>query len=273
MERNPASPLLEAAEPPAAYVENATGTSPVVLCCEHASNRLPARLRTLGVGAETLASHIAWDPGALSVARAISNAIDAPLVRQRYSRLVVDCNRQLHASDLIVEGNGRIEVPGNMGLSPAERQARIDGVHTPYHKALTSVIDNSIAALGLAFVVSIHSFVPAYNGEPRPWQLGVCYAPGDRFARALLAGLRRIAAGWVVGDNQPYYFEPDADYTLKVHCVDRALPGALIEVRQDVIATREAQRRLGTTIGACLAGLVSKPAAYGSGSRGRHEWR
>ena len=55
------------AEQPVAAVDNPQGRSPILLICEHASNRLPARYGTLGLTSSELESHIAWDPGALGV--------------------------------------------------------------------------------------------------------------------------------------------------------------------------------------------------------------
>ena len=58
--------------PEAVRVMNGAGRSPVVLVCDHASNHLPERFGSLGLAAADLVAHIAWDPGALPVSRALS---------------------------------------------------------------------------------------------------------------------------------------------------------------------------------------------------------
>ena len=63
--------LLAGEEAPALLV-NGDGRSHYVLVCEHASNRLPTSLGTLGLPRSELQRHIAWDIGAEQVARLLS---------------------------------------------------------------------------------------------------------------------------------------------------------------------------------------------------------
>lgn len=93
--------FFSADEDDAVAVENADGDSGILLVCEHASATLPARYGDLGLATETLSSHIAWDPGALAVARFLSQKLDATLVFQRFSRLIYDCNRPPESLSLI----------------------------------------------------------------------------------------------------------------------------------------------------------------------------
>ena len=116
--------------------ENPEGTGPFVIVCDHASNRIPEDYKSFGFADDALATHIAWDPGALAVARRLSAALDAPLLWPDVSRLVIDCNRAPDASSLIVtESEGR-KVEANRALSEAERARRLDRIHTPYHAAI-----------------------------------------------------------------------------------------------------------------------------------------
>jgi predicted N-formylglutamate amidohydrolase len=86
---NPAAPLLAADEPPAFLEIPSLGRSPFIVVADHAGARIPRRLANLGLPAAELERHIAWDIGALGVARRVAAAIDAPLVAQNYSRLRV----------------------------------------------------------------------------------------------------------------------------------------------------------------------------------------
>ena len=227
-------PLLGQDEPPALEVVNAKGSSRVVLVCDHAANRIPQRLGNLGLNAAQLASHIAWDPGAAAVARSLSEQLDAPLVLSAYSRLVIDCNRPLPSEESIAEQSAGIQIPGNHALSLAQMQRRIDALFRPYHDA----IDRLLAACAQRpnLLLSIHSFTPDWSDQPRPWHIGISGWRETQFAARLLAALARNDE-FVVGDNQPYAIEDKIDYTIPVHCDAHGIPGVMIEIRQDGIAT------------------------------------
>ena len=94
--------LLGADDPPPFDVFGREAPSPFVIICDHASRRLPRALGSLGLSSGALATHVAWDIGALGVARALASALDAFVAWQRYSRLVIDCNRPLSSADSIV---------------------------------------------------------------------------------------------------------------------------------------------------------------------------
>ena len=227
-------PLLAADEPPCVETVNADGRSSLVLVCDHAANRVPRRLGSLGLDALQLADHISWDPGAADVARRLSAELDAPLVLSGYSRLVIDCNRPLRSAESIAEQSGGVPVPGNRGLSPGERQSRIDALFRPYHAAIARLLDARTERPSL--LLSIHSFTPVLNGRPRPWHIGVSCGRDRRLAALMLGALAR-SGDFSVGDNQPYPIEDAIDYTIPVHGEGRGLPSAMIELRQDGIQT------------------------------------
>src|SRR4051794_3028810 len=87
----------------AAEVDNPDDRARIVIVCDHASNRIPAHLRDLGLAPDDLVRHIAWDPGALGVSRSLARRLDAPLVHSRVSRLVLDCNREPGLFDSVPE--------------------------------------------------------------------------------------------------------------------------------------------------------------------------
>ena len=226
--------LLEPAESPAFEVVNAHGGGSAVLVCDHASNRVPHRLGSLGLDPAQLAEHISWDPGAAEVARRLSIHLDAPLVLSGYSRLVIDCNRQLGRADLIAECSAGVPVPANSGLSPKDRDRRINTLFEPYHRAIGTLLDSR--AHRPTLLLSIHSFTPVLAGRPRPWHVGVSHGRDRRLAALLLSALAHDA-DVVVGDNQPYPIDAAVDYTLPVHGEGRSVLNVMIEIRQDGIAT------------------------------------
>src|SRR4051794_22900652 len=210
------------AEDPVALIENPQGGSSILLVCEHASNRLPARYGSLGLTAEELESHIAWDPGALGVALELSRLLDAPLIHAAVSRLVLDLNREPSAPDSIWTVSERTVIPGNRDLDPAERALRVRKVYDAFHGAVERFLDERLAAGRMRAVVSIHSFTPVYRDVPRPWHVGLIFDRDEHFARAVEAGLRKDPE-LTIGMNQPYSPADRVFHTLERHAAWRGL--------------------------------------------------
>lgn len=228
------SGLLADDEPPPFELVNATGRSVVVLVCDHASNRVPRSLGNLGLGPEQLAGHIAWDPGAAAVARGLSARLDAQLILGEWSRLVIDLNRPLASTESIPEESDKVRIPGNLGLSGAERARRISALFDPYHRAVAALLEKRRAQRTL--LLSIHSFTPTLDGQERPWHVGIASGTDRRLAVPLIAALGRHG-DLRVGDDQPYDIDPAFDYTLPTHGEGRGLPHAMIEIRQDQLGS------------------------------------
>jgi predicted N-formylglutamate amidohydrolase len=232
--------LLDPDEPPPVIVEHAESRAPVVFVADHAGRRLPRRLGDLGLAALELERHIAYDIGILPVAQTLARAFDAPFVAQTYSRLVVDCNRPPHVAQSIPEISELTEIPGNLNLSQAARQARIDALFRPYHGAIEALLEARAAAGLRTVLIAMHSFTPTFRGIPRPWLIGLLYNRDSRLARPLLELLNRDSAPYV-GDQLPYVVHDESDYTLPVHGERRGLPHVGIEIRQDLIAEAQGQ--------------------------------
>jgi len=214
---------------------NPDGKSAFVLTCDHASNHVPPQYGMLGLTADDLLRHIAWDPGALAVARLVAAKLDATLVEARISRLVIDCNRSLDAPDLIAEISESTPIPGNVGLSQSEREARIRHTWKPYHDAVEALIKARLSEGRDTRLISIHSFSPIYKGVARPWQVGVVHDEDTRLAAPLIEALK--ANGELrVGVNEPYSPADRVYFTLERHARSHGLPCAMIEIRNDEIA-------------------------------------
>ncbi len=247
--------LLMEDEPSAVTVERPGGTSDFILACDHASRQIPRTLGTLGLSETELSSHIAWDIGAAGVARLLAERLDATLIMQNYSRLVIDCNRPPAASDSIPSRTEWGQISGNEHLSPAEIVARTGEIFTPYHDELRTILDQRQRDRRQTLLVAVHSFTPTYRGESRPWHIGVMYRHDARLAAALLKLLRKDER-LQVGDNEPYAIDDDSDYTLPLHGESRGIAHVGLEIRQDLIADEAGQK----TWAGRLASLLKQAA-------------
>jgi predicted N-formylglutamate amidohydrolase len=241
--------------PPPVRVLNGAGRSPYVLLCEHASRFIPDDCNGLGLGAADLSRHIAWDIGAADVAQSLSQALDAPLVLAGYSRLLIDLNRPIGSPTSIPEISETTPIPGNLGLTAAERARRVALYFDPYQAAVRRLLDARQQAAQPTTVIGVHSFTPVYKGAARPWHAGILYRKSQDFGHALAEALG--GASQSVAENEPYQIEDDSDYTVPVHGEARGLDAVLIEIRQDLIAAKNGAAawaaRLGRALVACSA--------------------
>ena len=238
----PVSPPLVGLHDPAPFtVHNRHGASPFLLLVDHAGQRVPATLNGLGLPQAELDRHIGWDIGIAGVTAALARKLDAFAIEQTYSRLVIDCNRPLTSPTLMPEMSDGTVIPGNAGLTAAQRQQRIDSIHVPYHARVSAELDRRRATGRPTLLVMMHSFTPAMNGTARPWHAGVLYHRDTRFAHRLLHALRD-EGDLTVGDNQPYSVSNASDYAVPVHGEGQGLVHVALEIRQDLIADAAGQR-------------------------------
>jgi predicted N-formylglutamate amidohydrolase len=238
-----AEKLLGANDPAPLGLRNEKASSPFLLICDHAGNAVPKSLHNLGLPRSELERHIGYDIGILGVSEILSDMLMAPLVFQRYSRLVVECNRIATAPDSIALMSDGTAVPGNIGLDESARRARHAEIAEPYHKEIVSRLDDR-QAQGLPLVLlSMHSFTPSLLAKPapRPWHVGLCYDKTSRFSLEILKVLDKHT-DIVVGRNEPYGVNMPHDYSIPIHGEARGIPYAEFEIRQDLITTAEGQR-------------------------------
>jgi predicted N-formylglutamate amidohydrolase len=245
-------------------VENPDGIGPFVIVCDHASNCIPAEYQSFGFADDALQTHIAWDPGALAVARLLSASFDATLFWPDVSRLVIDCNRAPGASSLIVvESEGR-PVPANRDLNEDERSRRLDRIHTPYHAAIDACLTRRQASRLTTSLIAIHSFTPVYLGRARPWQIGIVFGDDRRLADLLIHRLKTDTA-LMVGINEPYSPADQVYYTVERHAAPLGLPAAMIEIRNDEIGDDAGQQSWADRLATIL--VAAEPRLAGA----RHE--
>ncbi|WP_337267022.1 N-formylglutamate amidohydrolase [Oryzifoliimicrobium ureilyticus] len=232
-------------------VERPSARSAVLLICEHASPRLPRGFGDLGLSREALASHIAWDPGALAVARGLSVALDATLIHQTYSRLIYDCNRPPDAAGAMPARSEIYDIPGNENIAESERIARTEALYIPFHAAVSREIALRKARKRETVIVTIHSFTPVYYGRQRAVEIGILHDTDSRFADAMLHAAEGVA-GFRTERNEPYGPEDGVTHSLILHGIAQGLRNVMIEVRNDLLQDEAGQKVVTGYLGALI---------------------
>ncbi len=252
--------LIGPGEPPPFRVFNPKGRASVLVVCDHASRRIPAALNNLGLDELALGRHIASDIGAAEVAEDLARRIDAPAVLAGYSRLVVDCNRQLEDPTSILAVSDGEFIPGNHGLTPDAKRERIRQFFDPYHDAIRRRIESFERRSVIPALIAVHSFTPVFQETHRPWQVGILWDTDPRIPVPLMEGLAE--RGVVVGDNEPYSGRAPSDYTIDHHAEATGLPHVSIEVRQDLVEHREGAARWAEVLADVLQPILANPGLY-----------
>jgi predicted N-formylglutamate amidohydrolase len=255
--------LLAPGEPSPVLEERTHGRSNFVIVVDHAGARIPARLGRLGLPDSELQRHIAWDIGALGLARAMSEALDAPLIAQNYSRLVIDCNRNPAMPTSIPEISEYVAVPGNLECSATQLAARRMEVFEPYHDRIRALLEERRSAGRPTILIAQHTMTDVYKGVRREMHGAVLYNRDRRFAGLVLDMLRREPE-LTFADNQPYFVSDETDYTIPTHGEARALPHVEIEIRQDLVSEEPGQRDWARRL---VAALRSAEEAFSSAGR------
>lgn len=233
--------------PPSFQMRRPDATGPFVIVCDHATNHVPFELHDLGLSADDLSRHIAWDIGAAAITEILSERFDSPAILCGTSRLVIDCNRQLDAPDLIPPVSDGTSIPGNADLSETDRQNRIRQYFQPYHDAIEQLIERRTNTV----LLSIHSMTEKMKDVFRPWPIAVSSYKDRSLVDPLLTELRSMNS-FRVGDNEPYDLDPKVDYSTPYHAIRRGIPHLQIEFRQDEIGSEDGQRLWAGRLGDAL---------------------
>ncbi len=238
-------------------VKGSDGSSPILIVCEHASNLIPATLASLGASEETLSSHAAWDPGALSTAEMLAEKLDATLIYQRFSRLVYDCNRPPSASSAMPEISEVHRIPGNSSLDAQARAMRIREIYRPFHARIADEIDRRASEQRRTVLVTMHSFTPIYNGRYRQVQLGILHDTDSRLADRMLRAITSNPEYWT-GRNEPYGPRDGVTHTLQLHGIANCLENVMIEIRNDLISDSAGQEKAASYLAGILRATVQR---------------
>ena len=247
--------LLSSDEPTPFVILNPDSVVPLLLVCDHASNRFPQSLGSMGLDYPDRVSHMTLDIGAGAIAEVLADKLGATAVLSQYSRLIVDCNRELSDNSVFLENSEGIDIPGNQNLSSSEKERRISEIYWPYHNAIEAQIcrlrDQGINPV----IISIHSFTPFMNGKDREWEMGVLWDKDQATAEFFLNKL--TDAGFLVGDNEPYSGKAPEDFTIDYHAEPIGLAHVGIEIRQDLIDHDEGVERISDTLQEVISALTA----------------
>lgn len=232
---------------------NPLGSAPIVLVCEHASAFIPAQFDGLGLSQETRLSHAAWDPGALAVATGLAHHLDATLIAACTSRLVYDLNRATTAPDAMPSKSEVFDIPGNTGLTEADRASRIATYYAPFHTAVADILARKEDAI----LVTIHSFTPIYHGQKRPVEFGILHDSDTRLADAMMA-MAKDHTTRDVRRNEPYGPQDGVTHMLQKHGVAEGRANVMIEVRNDLIQTETVQAEIAAELAGWLNAATAK---------------
>ncbi len=256
--------LLGRGEPAPVRVENQLGKSKCVIVCDHASNRVPKALGTMGLSKTDLKKHVAWDPGTEDIGYYLSKKMDAALVLASYSRLVVDLNRGEDAPECMRAESDHIRIPANEGLKPAQKKQRLAEIFYPYHKVLNAQLKRHIDKGFAPLLLSLHSFTPEMDGFKRPWHIGVLWNKEEGIAKRLVESLRKNNPSLRIGDNEPYSLKASnvTKNTISTHAEAHGLPYVIVEFRQDLVGTKAGARKWAEIFLQSLAPVISDPELY-----------
>ncbi len=261
--------LLNDDEPPAFVIRNPDATLPILLVCDHASRLFPKALGTMGLDPGARLCHLAWDIGAGPLTEQLAASLGVTAVLCEYSRLVVDCNRQLMDPGAFLEFGDGVVVPGNRNIQQEDRDRRADEIYWPYHNAIQGQLER-FSKLGVQPVfIAIHSFTPVMNGQYRPCEIGILWDTDRVTAEVFIHDFQD--AGYVVGDNEPYSGKAPQDFTIDHHAEGANLPHVGIEIRQDLIHHDYGVEKLAETMHKIIETLPAriKPTSIASKNPGQ----
>lgn len=226
----------------------------LVLTCEHAGNRIPRsyahRFRT---AARLLASHRGWDPGALTIARALSRRLHQPLLAVTWSRLFVEANRS--------PSNPRIWSPFMRDLRQAERDRILARWWWPHRRQVEAAVARIIARGRRVVHIAVHSFTPELDGEVRNADVSWLYDSRRRqeaaFCRRWATALSRVAPALRLRHNYPYRGSTDGltTWLRRSHTEEQYL-GIELEFNQALVGS-EGWRRLPGQLAASLREVMA----------------
>jgi predicted N-formylglutamate amidohydrolase len=230
---------------------------PLILVCEHASNAFPAQWGDLGLSTDQRAAHIAWDPGALGLAENLAQSLDATLVEARVSRLIYDLNRPPHSKGAMPQTSEIHEVAGNHNLTATDRLARTNAIYQPFHNALRTLIAGRLAQGQIPQIITIHSFTPVYHGAPRDVEFGVIHDADATLANAIVQEAK-ARTPLKTEINSPYSAADEVTHTLALHATPFGLANAMLEIRNDLIASPHAQADMARTLAPVLTAALER---------------
>lgn len=240
------------------HIHGGTRDARILITCDHATNRVPQDVNggDLGIAAEDMNRHIAFDVGAAGLSVALADRLGAAAILSNFSRLVIDPNRGEDDPTLLMRLYDGTIIPANRHADAAEVERRLATLYRPYHAALAEMA----ARRNDTVIVAIHSFTPRLNGRGlRPWHVGVLHSHLDsRLSRALIVRLQ-AEPDLCVGDNEPYDGHLPGD-AVDRHALQTGRHNTLIELRNDLIRDADHQAAWADRLAPIIAAAVKDVA-------------
>lgn len=214
------------------------GDGPLLLTCEHASERLPERWRWPAADVRLRGTHWAYDLGAAEITHELAEGLGSAAVLSRFSRLLADPNRHEEDPGIFRDQAEGAPVMLNTRMSAEDRLARLERYWRRYHE----VVDREAEATSAPVLLSVHTFTPVYEGSPRAMEIGVLFAEEDALGAELASAFS--AEGFVVALNEPYSGKEGLIYAAERHATAHGLAALEIEVRQDLAVRPEVRARV-----------------------------
>ena len=208
---------------------------PLLFCCDHASNLIPKKYNKLGLDKTVLNSHIAFDIGAKKLTKVLSKRFNTSAILGKYSRLLIDLNREENHKNLIPENSDGVIVPSNINLTTKDYQYRINQFHNPYHTKLSYELQKMDKLFFCkTALICIHSFTPLLKNKiKRPWEIGLLYRKDESLYKPIIHSLK-MNNSFKIGKNKPYSGFDDVNYTMTTHGEKSKRPFISIEIRNDI---------------------------------------
>jgi predicted N-formylglutamate amidohydrolase len=148
----------------------------LIVSCEHGGNDVPQEYKSIFNGSEeVLFSHRGYDPGALDLARFLSDSLKADLYYSTISRLLIEANRS--------EDNHELYSEFTRDLDEEIRRGIFNKYYKPYREKVSNAILSKPDTRTLH--LSVHTFTPVLNGERRKADIGILFDPSRSFESAV----------------------------------------------------------------------------------------
>ena len=152
--------------------------SPLLLTCEHASQRFPS-----GYALQARDNRRRYPLGvrlARELTHELASALSATAVLANFPVYLIDPNREEHHPDLLRTTADGEAILLNQNVTASDRLHRTVSYYRPYHEA----VDAALARSNASVLLSIHTFTRS-EGQPRTVELGVLFDRDESQAESL----------------------------------------------------------------------------------------
>ncbi|QCE33909.1 N-formylglutamate amidohydrolase [Acetobacteraceae bacterium] len=213
------------------------GESLFMFVSDHAGCNFPNHLNGLNLPKEEQERHITYDIGIKRFGRELSNRLDATLIEQHFSRLVIDCNRKPEREDCIPKISDGTVILGNQNMDIESRKWRYDNIFMPYQAQISKTLLERLEKKKETIFVSLHSFTPQLRGSSfiRPWEVGLLFHHDTETSKRFKQILSEKSPNLCIGENEPYFLDLEKEYTVPMQAASKNIPALEIEIRQDIL--------------------------------------